>query len=76
MDQRLDGLLDIEPVEAGLAHGKVSADRVAGRGVDLVVQELIHPLEHMLAVVEGCIARSIDVQVLLASGRFTPRSRA
>jgi hypothetical protein len=76
MDQRFDGFFDIEFVEAGLTHRKVSADRVTAGGIDLVVEELIHPLQHLLAIVERCILRSIDVHALLASARFTPRSRA
>jgi hypothetical protein len=76
MDQRLDGLLDVELFEAGLAHGEVVADRVAGSFVDLVVQELVHALEYLLTVVERCMLGSFDVHVVLASARLMPRSRA
>ena len=57
MDHRLDRLLDVELVEAGLTHGEVVADRVAAGGVDLVVEELVHTLEYLLTVIERCVAR-------------------
>ena len=72
-DHGLDRLLHVEAVQAGLALGEVLADRVAAGRVDLVVEELIHPLQRPLAVV---VPSNVRAGHELLPSRTSPRSRA